>query len=421
MSTKKHANLTPSLIEYCFNHPSQVVFETTEKCNLACRYCTFRELYSHKHARGLDRLISMDINTADILLDYYLNLWKHKNYSQKEVYVSFYGGEPLMNFGLIKHVVEKIVKQENELHIIPIFSMTTNATLLERNLEFFVNHKFRLLISLDGDFEGNSLRVFGNNKANSFSSVFNTALKIKKEFPDYYKENVSFNAVLHNKNGLDKLILFFEKELEKEPLFSPISDIEINENFKEEFESMQISFQQATQEATEECAQKLWDKYMHNNPYVTQLTSHIFNNSGNVYKDLNSLMLGESIKEGAFPSGTCLPFTKKVFLTARGLILPCERISHNNCLGRIENNHLEISFEQIANIYNGYYKKLSSQCVRCDYKQACLHCVFQDDQFRESGKCISFSTNKKVEELYKQILLSHPSIYQRIMNETVIK
>ena len=38
--TNNFSKLEASFIEKSFNNPPQIVFETTEKCNLACHYCT---------------------------------------------------------------------------------------------------------------------------------------------------------------------------------------------------------------------------------------------------------------------------------------------------------------------------------------------------------------------------------------------
>nr|WP_222704539.1 4Fe-4S cluster-binding domain-containing protein [Parabacteroides bouchesdurhonensis] len=54
----------------------------------------------------------------------------------REVMISFYGGEPLLNISFIKKVVEYIEK----LHICAFkFSMTTNSILLDKYIWLFLN------------------------------------------------------------------------------------------------------------------------------------------------------------------------------------------------------------------------------------------------------------------------------------------
>lgn len=414
-----YPKLSSSIVEHNFNNPSQIVFETTEKCNLACRYCTFRELYSHHDNRGVDGQRDLNSEDAITLMNYYIERWKRIDCPHNNVYISFYGGEPLLNFNLIKNVVELTQQQKHLIHINPIFTITTNATLLCQHIDFLVENNFQILISLDGDRSGNALRIFAGGQE-SFSVVIKNIREIRRKYPEFYKRNISFNSVLHQDYNLSSLFDFFEKSLKKRPMFSTINPSSINESYQDEFNSMKVDFNTAIKELSKDNSNKIWNEYMGNNPYVTEITSYIFNESGNVYNDLNSLLLGKSIKPGVFLSGTCLPFAKKVFLTARGLILPCERISHNNSLGVVSHGKILINYAEVANKYNNIYRKLSSQCHLCENNKTCLSCVFQDDTFCLTGKCGSYSSNKRLHSLYKEILFSHPELYAKIMHELVV-
>ena len=223
----------------------------------------------------------------------------------------------------------------------------------------------------------------------------------------------------HNKNGLSNLLHFFENNLDKKPMFSTVNPSSLNDSYRAVYDSMKVDFDTALKELSDEDSNKIWDEYMYNNPYVTELISYIFNKSGNVYKDLNMLLLGDCLKHGSYLSGTCLPFTKKVFLSARGLILPCERVSHSNSLGNISEGKVQVDYEKVADRYNEHYRKLSSQCLKCDHNKSCLNCILQDDKFCNTGKCGYFSSNGNLNVLLKKILLSHPDIYRKIISETV--
>ncbi|GAB6959644.1 radical SAM peptide maturase [Prevotella aurantiaca JCM 15754] len=413
------SKLEASFVERSFNNPSQIVFETTEKCNLACHYCTFRELYSHHDKRGLNGLKHMDLGFAKTFISYYIEQWKRKNYPYKDVYISFYGGEPLMNMRLVKCIVDIVNQHKHQIYVNPIYTMTTNGTLIHKYIDFLIENNFKVLISLDGDHKGNSLRVYGGSNQESFSIVYKNIKNIQQTYPIFYKNNISFNSVLHNKNGLSNILHFFEKHLDKKPMFSTVSPSSLNDSYRAIYDSIKIDFDNAIKELSDEESNKIWDDYMYNNPYVTELISYIFNKSGNVFKDLNMLLLGNSLKHGSYLSGTCLPFTKKVFLSARGLISPCERVSHNNSMGNILEGKVQVDYKEIADKYNEYYRKLSPQCLKCDNNKSCLNCVFQDDSFSSKGKCGSFSSNGNLNVLLKKILLSHPDIYRKIISETV--
>ena len=117
-------------------------------------------MYSGYDQRGNKNL---DINAA-------IEVWNQVNTvikKQKSVrtndklIIGFYGGEPLLNFEFIRQIASYI-KQTSVVDI--QFNMTTNAMLLDKYMDFLIQEDFSLLISLDGDYDGNSYRVTADNK-----------------------------------------------------------------------------------------------------------------------------------------------------------------------------------------------------------------------------------------------------------------
>jgi uncharacterized protein len=143
---------TGNRIKYEFANTSQLLFETTNACNLKCEYCAYGELYNNYGTRERDFLT---FPKAKNLIDFYINLSSLLKSHNKKLSIGFYGGEPLLNFKLIQEVIDYVD------NIIPDckFSMTTNGTLLNKYIDYIVEKKFNLLISLDGNFKNNSFRV----------------------------------------------------------------------------------------------------------------------------------------------------------------------------------------------------------------------------------------------------------------------
>ncbi len=70
--------LTAKQIELSIANTPQVVFETTDACNLACKYCLYGDLYS-TYGERLNRYLNP--SNAIVLLRYLKNLWdKSRNY-----------------------------------------------------------------------------------------------------------------------------------------------------------------------------------------------------------------------------------------------------------------------------------------------------------------------------------------------------
>ncbi len=107
---------------------------TTEDCNFNCSYC-----YTQPEKKY------MTWNTAREVIDHILGGKKIKNFN-----LYFNGGEPLLNYEIIKRSVEYIEAEKSP--DLPIgYSVSTNGELLTTEmLEFFNQYHFHLEVSFDG-------------------------------------------------------------------------------------------------------------------------------------------------------------------------------------------------------------------------------------------------------------------------------
>jgi uncharacterized protein len=124
------------------------------------------------------------------------------------------------------------------------------------------------------------------------------------------------------------------------------------------------------------------------------------------------------------PTGTCLPFGKKMFVTVNGKILPCERIGQQFALGSVSETGVTLDFQAIADKYNGYYAKMERQCGKCHNTRACIQCIFNLNDLEGTPVCYGFM-HKQDFEAYRaaqmDFLRKHPEDYYRIMEEVVIE
>ena len=68
--------------------------------------------------------------------------------SADKIYISFYGGEPLLSFGLMKQIVDHVECTTSKK---AYWNLTTNGTLLSRRIcDFLIKKDFSLTVSLDG-------------------------------------------------------------------------------------------------------------------------------------------------------------------------------------------------------------------------------------------------------------------------------
>jgi len=110
-------------------------------CNLHCRYC-----FAGQGPFGGDRsLMSYQVGTA--ALDF---LMEHSG-PRKHVEVDFFGGEPLLNFEVLKRLVDygrnRAAKSSKEIK----FTVTTNSVLLNDNIAGYLHREgISVVLSLDG-------------------------------------------------------------------------------------------------------------------------------------------------------------------------------------------------------------------------------------------------------------------------------
>lgn len=223
---------TPEVIKFNLNNLRNLVFEVTDACNLQCKYCGYSELYEGYDERE-DTYLTF--RRAKILIDHLAEIWR-ANKSEKilqPITVGFYGGEPLMNMTFIQEVVA-YMESLTDIGKAVAHNMTTNAMLLDRYMDYLAEKKITLLISLDGDEQGQSYRIdkAGNN---SFSRVIRNVRLLRDKHPDYFNKHVNFNTVLHNRNDVEGVFSFINKEFQKTPRIAALNDAGIRPEKREEF------------------------------------------------------------------------------------------------------------------------------------------------------------------------------------------
>ena len=125
-------------------------------CNLACKYCFAEEGEYH----GRRALMSYEVGKK--ALDFLIA----NSGNRHNLEVDFFGGEPLMNWQVVKDLVAYGREQE-KLHDKHFrFTLTTNGVLLNDEIQEFLNKEMdNVVISLDGRKEINDqMRPFRNGK-----------------------------------------------------------------------------------------------------------------------------------------------------------------------------------------------------------------------------------------------------------------
>jgi uncharacterized protein len=127
---------------------------------MRCRYCYAWNDDGNTFYHGTDRE-TMTPEVGEAVVDLIL-----KNAADSSLpLLTFHGGEPMLYFPLIKRVVEYSEAKAAQVGRRIRFSLATNGTLFKPDYaDFFARHNVNVCISLDGDEQGNAMRVFPNNR-----------------------------------------------------------------------------------------------------------------------------------------------------------------------------------------------------------------------------------------------------------------
>src|SRR5699024_7933092 len=164
-------------------HSPQVIkamcLHVAHTCNLNCSYCFASQGKYH----GKRALMSYEVGKQafDFLIA--------NSGSRRNLEVDFFGGEPLMNFKVVKQLVAYAREQEKIHNKNFRFTLTTNGVLLDDEVMEFANKEMHnVVLSLDGRKETNDrLRVTRNGQG-SYDMIVPKFLKMAESRgqKDYY-------------------------------------------------------------------------------------------------------------------------------------------------------------------------------------------------------------------------------------------
>lgn len=166
-------------------------------CNLKCKYCFAEEGEYH----GKRSLMSFEVGKKAI--DFLIKA----SGTRRNLEVDFFGGEPLMNFGVVKQIVEyaRSVEKENNKNF--RFTITTNGILLNDEIQEYINQNMHnVVLSIDGRKEVNDkmrVRAGGQGSYDTIIPKFQKLAESRNQ-TDYYvrgtftRNNLDFSEdVLH--------------------------------------------------------------------------------------------------------------------------------------------------------------------------------------------------------------------------------
>lgn len=403
---------------------TQIIIELTEECNLRCGYCIYNEHHPKYRSFGNK---SMPFEIAKKTLDIVL-----KDYKRDRFFLTFYGGEPLANFDLMKKCIEYV--RNNYKNINLGVSFTTNLTLLTLDMINYFNTlhsdniSVNIMCSIDGPMAiHNRFRRFKNGKG-SFEIVIE---KFNLLMDNFYEKNngnknISINCVITPPCNEEKITLikkYFEKELNLP------NDVKFDLGYVDEGD-MVFDYNENKKINGEE----------ENNLKSVNITNWVTNtvikdNESSIKRsDLNLLLTSiqsvshrEVLNKGVFKEkflhGNCVPGQRRLYVTVDGEFKPCERIGNCPSIGNYKDG---INIEDILKYYfKEYIEYYEDKCSKCWAQGLCNICysrnMGENGIDEEEGLCEETKKEIKMKFInYYNLLENKKSALKEVVNEIIV-
>ncbi len=366
LSDKKYKNIlhpaSKSLENILDSALQKITLQVTQQCNLRCEYCIYSgDAGNYRNRTHQNKKMSLEMAKKGI--DF---LIAHSQDSNK-LNVGFYGGEPLLEFELIKKCILYAKEQAEGKDI--SFYITTNATLLtEEIIKYLYENDIMLTISLDGPKEiHNKNRKFAGSGAGSFDKIMENLETLKERYPDYLNK-IMFNAVMDPEADFKCISEFFVN-------YDTIKDINQmatmpSNNYAEESINMDENFRaDYNYEFFKIFLNKLGRL---NNKYVCKFNLAYFEKLKNTYHEKRTPTSG--LHDFGHPGGPCIPGELRLFMNADGVLYPCERVSELSDVMKIGTIEKGFDIEKCQRILN-IGKITEKKCLNCWAFRYCSQCA----------------------------------------------
>lgn len=164
---------TPGLTT--FSNPFHITLHVAHACNIKCAYC-----FAHGgDYGGQPGFMQPDIARQAVR-------WAMDSAIPfRRCQIDFFGGEPLLNIGLIRETVPYAREYAREIGVDVSFGITTNGSLMpEETIRFLVDEEFQVKVSVDGNASvQNRLRNF-HDGSDTYDVVAENVRKLAERSPD---------------------------------------------------------------------------------------------------------------------------------------------------------------------------------------------------------------------------------------------
>jgi uncharacterized protein len=302
----------------------------TTDCNLRCYYCWVDK-----------RPERMPLDIARSAVDFLIR----ESRDCSSVHITLFGGEPLLELGLIRELVPYAEQRASEAGKTLSWSLTTNGTQLDdENILFAIEHGINYLISLDGVKDAHDrFRVFPGGKG-SFERVLD-GLKLYSRYQAW--TGVRLTVSPETVGQLAEGVRFLRAIGVKQFIIAPVNDYDWPDDSMAEFHDQ-------------------WEQIV-----------AIYSKARRNHEPMRMTVFERSLEEDATQRGGawgCEAGRDKIAVTPDGSIFPCGKFVDAKLDGAYKLGSLDegiVNYEARAELLDGRLS-VRSACLRCA-REGALH------------------------------------------------
>ena len=348
-------NENEEMVSFVFNErkpisafPNLNVFTlgVTTKCNLRCSYCCYSGSYRNTRTHGFHSMSNKDIIPVIEFIKLYT-----KN---TPITISFYGGECLLEFELLKEFVKRTKAEwQNDVR----FEVSTNGTLLSPHIvDWLIANDITLFLSLDGTERVQNRQRITSSGLGTFTQIRKGLQNIRSSSCDYYQNMVNLMMTVVDVSELP----IIAKEWHEDEFLNNKLPIRISAVAPNNANGVQkVDMVKET-----DTYLRILDAYEQHPEY--SLLRVFFERFLAEWQGRPIFCIDTSLD---FP--TCVPNNQKVYIDSNGKVGICEKVPDKYRIGDIRNGIDWKSVNQQADVLSDI---ILSRCAKCSIARLCSIC-----------------------------------------------
>lgn len=343
----------------------QLIIELTQNCNFRCKYCVFSDCYSEMRTfENKNAKWEIIQKAIDMYMTY--NIACQKYNPTLIPAITFYGGEPLLEFTLIKKSIEYVKEKYQKYFANISYALTTNGYLLnEENIRFMLENNFFITISFDGNqitHDRNRVTFDGKGTFNKVSENVQLFERIARDYSCKYV----FNTVIDCKEDIRNILSFFNSDDYLRNAFGKFSFVDAyNSTY---YEGMNFT--------------DLIDTRLNELFQIIEEQSELSQMARNMLSQIFLLFKNKINYDQKLLLNSCTIGVDKVMVDVNGDLYSCEKTNTEYKLGTVDTG---LDDKKII-AYLDYISNLQKErCHQCQIRNLCDVCIktvnVKDNQF----------------------------------------